>query len=451
MSDVLGYAFFILSGTFQVYFLFAFFDIFLQPRFSGARHTIFQIVTVFLTVISLYVILIQSEYSDFVFDLLLFFIVAVIYGKFFYKNKIFAITTPSPISITIIYLACVTLLTAVAGGLAVLISGGGDIAGLTYDFDNIFQPIVYVLVGRVPILVAYMIIKKRMKERRTPLSSYFLYLVCASAAIMALLLFPLYSTFAFSEDLSDIIAFLSATFLLAAFLFIALSVLYHRIKLKGQQAQLDLINIRNELLNQNLNDVKHLHQERGRLAHDMKEHLSVLYNLAKDEGSEKLCAYIEKIHSPLKDIVRIENTGNEFLDTILTVKKQQALKQGIAIDIDCDIISPLNIEPVDLTAILSNLLENALEACEKVEDKDERYIFVSIKSQGAFLNMRIENSANDTLIKQNTQMRTTKKNKELHGIGLKSVRSSVERYQGDIIFEQQDGVFIVSIVLCLDS
>ena len=450
MNIVSSYVFFFFTGAFQVYFLFAFLDVFLQPRLSSTRHKIFRIVAVILTVVLLYVSSFYSEYGDFVYELILFIVTVAIYGKIFYKNKVFAITKPSPISIATIYLACVVLLSAVAGGVAILISGGGDIAGLTYDFDNIFQPIVYILIGRVPILVAYVIIKKRMKERHMLFTSYFLYLVCASAVIMIVLLFPLYSTFAFSEDLSDIIAFLSVTFLLAAFLFIVLNVLYHRIKLSGQQAQLDLIRLRNELLNKNLNDVKHLHHERGRLAHDMKEHLSVIYSLAQVEGNEKLCTYIKKIHSPLKDIVRIENTGCEFLDIILTVKKQQALKLGVAMDIDCSITTPLNIEPVDLTAILSNLLENALEACEKIENCDERYVFVTIKSQGAFLKIRIENSADDTLIKQNMKMRTTKKNKELHGIGLKSVKSSVERYKGDIIFEQQDGVFIVSIVLCLD-
>jgi len=442
--------FFMFSATYQIYLMLLCFDGLLTSRFSNTKHRFIQVAVVALMVAIMHI----TDYGNtfnFGFGLLVLLTFAAICGKIFYKSKVFSVTRPSTISIAIIYWAYVSVWTIIAAVLATLISeDGGAIASLTYDFADVSQMLVYIFVARFPILAGYIILKKRIKGQDAVNSSRFLYLVCASAIILIVTIFPLYSTFAYSEDLIDIISFLSNTVLLVVFSFTILSILYQRISLKGQKVQLDLTRLRNELLNQNLNDVKHLHQERGKLAHDMKEHLSVLYSLAKDESSEKLCAYIEKIYSPLKDIVRIENTGNEFLDTILTVKKQQAIKQGVAIDIDCDIIAPLNIEPVDLTAILSNLLENALEACEKVEDKNERYIFVDIKSQGAFLNIRIENSTNDTLIKQNKEMLTTKKNKELHGIGLKSVRSSVERYQGDIVFENQEGIFIVSIVLCLD-
>jgi len=372
------------------------------------------------------------------------------YGKIFYKNKVFDFVAPSVPSIAIVYYACVVVLSAITASLAVLMSTDDiTIAAVGSTFEP-FHLILDILIIRIPILSLYLILKKRINIENAPKIPYFLYVVCTAAVVLIIVLFPLYQSLAYGEGLLYSVAFLSATVIIGILVFIILSTVYHRITLRGQEAKLNLIRIRNEMLSQNLDDVKHLHQERGKLAHDMKEHLSVLYSLAKEEGSEKLCAYIETIHSPLKDIVRIENTGNEFLDTILTVKKQQALKQGVPIDIDCDISHPLNIEPIDLTAILSNLLQNALEACEKVEDRSERYIYVSIQSQGAFLNIKIENSANSKLMKQNKKMHTTKKDKKMHGIGLQSVRSSVERYQGDIIFESHNSVFIVSVVLCLD-
>jgi len=451
MSIYASDIFVLISNTFQIFVQLLCFDIFLQPRFSNVKHRIIQVMTTTFLIIMVHVTATGDNHVGFAIQLVAMFLSAAIYGKLVYRNKVFNFIQPSTVAISIIYNAYGVLLSGMAAGLAVIITGGDESIATMMDrpFD-IPQAIIYILFGHVPVLAAYIMLKKRMKGQTLPHSSHFLYLVCASIVILAVVLFPVYAAFAHSEDLFGRIAFLSATFLLVVFPLIILGVIYQRGVLKLQQTQLDHICVKNELLSQHLNNLKYLHQERSKLAHDAKEHLSILYNLAKDEGNEKLCAYIEKIHSPLKDIVRIENTGSAFLDTILTVKKQQALKQGVVMDIDCDITPPLNIEPVDLTAILSNLLENALDACEKVKDIDERYIFVNIQSQGALLNIRIENSADDTLIRQNTKMQTTKENKELHGIGLKSVRSSVARYQGDIIFEQREGVFIVSIVLCLD-
>jgi len=451
MSDATGFLFHFLSGAFEIYFLIACFNIFLQPRFTDVRHKIFQILSTAIYPIAAYIIIIATDITSPIFPLIAMGLFVVFYSKIFYKNKVFDFSTPSAPSIAIVYYACTIMFSAITASLAVFMSAGDvTIATVGHEFE-LSHFALDMLIVRIPIATLYLIIKKRTKGRQTLKTPYFLYIVCASAIVLITILFPLYLSLAYGEGLLYSVTFLSATFIIGILVFVVLSTAYHRITLRGQQAQLDIIRIRNELLSQNLNDAKHLHQERSKLAHDMKEHLSILYNLAKEEGNQKLCAYIETIHSPLKDIVRIENTGNEFLDTILTVKKQQALKQGVPMDIDCNITPPLNIDPIDLTAILSNLLQNALEACEKVEDCNERYIYAAIQSQGAFLNIKIENSANSKLIKRNKEMRTTKKDKRMHGIGLQSVHSSVKRYQGDIIFESSDNLFTVSVVLCLST
>ncbi|MCL2438305.1 MAG: GHKL domain-containing protein [Coriobacteriia bacterium] len=436
---------------FGPFFLLLFFDIFLEPRFPRLLHRISQVAFLASIIAAVIVITRSGVESNFFFELLSYVVLFTAFGKILYKDRVLEVSKPSATSLTIILLAFSTMLGVIAFSAESFIHGENLAPNSGFTQNSILLHMsLFTLIYIIPFTTAYVVTKNHAKRFFVLYPQFYLYLVSVSAFLLIVILFPMYNTFAFTGDLSGVIAFLVGSILLFVLAFIVLSTLYQRLTLKRRQVQLDFVRQRNELLSQNLNDVKHLHQERSKLAHDFNHHLSVLHNLAKEEGNEKLCAYIEGIHSPIRDIVPIENTGNEFLDTILMIKKQQAARQNIAMDINCNIITPLTIEPVDLTAIVANLLENALEACEKVEDPDGRYVFVDIKSQGAFLNIRIENSANDELIKQNKKMQTTKKNKELHGIGLKSVRSSVERYQGDILFERKEGVFIVSITLCLD-
>lgn len=449
MSDTAQHIAIIFFNAFTMYFLLAFFDMLLCKRFLNTMHRIFQILSLVLIVTGMYL---WGGDGEHVMQLMITLVFAVVVGAIFYKDNVYSIKKPSAVSIMIIYMAYATMLSGISVGLITLISGEGVNIASVPLYAYPFHIAIDVLVMRAPILAAYVSIKRWAGKGLVSQSGrpYFLYLLCAAALVLVVVLFPLYATLAYSDGAFYGLAFVGITLLMATLVFIVLSTIYHRIALQGQAAQLGLVRMRNELLIQNLNDAKLMHHERGKLAHDMKEHLSVLYTIAKEEGSQKLCAYIETMHYPLKDIVYIENTGDEFLDTILTVKKQQALKQGVVMDIECSISAPLNIEPIDLTAILSNLLQNALEACEKVEHSDERYVFVNIKQQGAFLNIKIENSANAEILGRNRHMHTTKNDKSMHGIGLKSVRSSVERYQGDIIFESRDDVFIVCVVLCLD-
>ena len=451
MGNTMGFLFHFISGVLEMYFLLACFDIFLQPRFSHRRHKIFQALTAALyPIVVYYIAVVAINVTNPVFPIIAMCLFVVSYGKFFYKNKVIDFVAPSVSSIAIVYYAGSMVLSAITASIAVLLSAGYFTIANVGAATELSHLALDILLIRIPIFFLYCLFRKRANRWKTPKTSYFLYLVCASAIVLITIAFPLYTSLAYGEGLLYSVAFLSATLMIGVLVFIVLSTVFHRLTLRGKEAHLSLIHMRNELLNQNLNDVKHLHQVHSKLAHDIKEHLSVLYNLAKTEGSEKLCAYIESIHSPLKDAVRIENTGDEFLDTVLTVKKQQAREQGVPMDIDCNITPPLDIEPIDLTAILSNLLQNALEANEKVPDPSQRYIYVDIKSQGAFLHIKVENAANGELMKQNKKMHTTKKDKTMHGIGLQSVRSSVDRYQGDIIFDSRDHVFVASVVLCLD-
>ena len=437
-----------LSGAFEIYFLFVFFDLFLQPRFSKWVHYMSQAIVIILYPLLAYSLVGIQQIENPIFILIGLYGFIAFYGKVFYKNKLLNFESPSIPSIAIAYYAYNIILGGITASLAVFMFTGDTTLATVGTEASTHHIALDIVLIRVPVLAMYLFIKKRRDNLKIS-NKFYLYIVCALAFVLVIILFPLYTSLAYGEGLLYSVAFLFATLLMGLFIFIVISVLHHRITLGDKEAHLNLIRLRNELLNENLIEAKLLYQLHGKLAHDIRAHLDVIYSLAKEEGSEKLCTYIESIHAPFIHTTSMVKSGDEYLSTILTVKKQQARSLGIAMDIDCDINPPLDIDPMDLTAIFSNLLQNAIEACEKIQPPKERYIEVYIKSQGEFISIRIENTVDGELMKQNKNMQTTKADKKMHGIGLQSVRSSVERYEGNIIFEHRHDTFVVSILLCL--
>ena len=104
----------------------------------------------------------------------------------------------------------------------------------------------------------------------------------------------------------------------------------------------------------------------------------------------------------------------------------------------------------DICTLLGNLLDNAIEACLKV-DNDKRYISLWIMPTVGTMSIIIENSVSDKveIVRNTVALRTTKSNKRLHGIGLESVKSIVEKYDGEIALSCTENVFSVDIFMKL--
>ena len=102
----------------------------------------------------------------------------------------------------------------------------------------------------------------------------------------------------------------------------------------------------------------------------------------------------------------------------------------------------------DLNIVLGNLLNNAIEAIEKAERK---YFFINIYFEKNILFIHIENTYDGNIIKEKETVMTTREEKQSHGLGLKSVSSILEKYDGDIIYDYNDIYFITDVMLCNTS
>lgn len=186
-------------------------------------------------------------------------------------------------------------------------------------------------------------------------------------------------------------------------------------------------------------------QEIKQLRHDMKNYTIALSALIKNNENEKALKYISSVSGILEPTKIYCNTGILSVDSIVNYKFTRAEEIGISVDSKITIPNNLNLNSNDLVAILGNLLDNAIEASSKAENK---YIkFRASYDRGTVL-IVLTNSYNGELNFEGQSYKTTKEdNKAIHGIGLKSIKSAVQKYNGEIKVTHTDTEFSVRLLL----
>ena len=196
-----------------------------------------------------------------------------------------------------------------------------------------------------------------------------------------------------------------------------------------------------ELLQESQNRIRYLQ-------HDFKNHLISIVNYAKKADNQGLIHYIEDGLGFLSFHQQFVDTGNSEIDSILNYKLQEMKNKNVHLKYSITIPKDLKINVFDLNIILGNLLNNAIEVIEKAERK---YFFINIYFEKNILFIHIENTYDGNIIKEKETLMTTKEEKQLHGLGLKSVSSILEKYDGDIIYDYNDIYFITDVMLCNTS
>ena len=177
--------------------------------------------------------------------------------------------------------------------------------------------------------------------------------------------------------------------------------------------------------------------------HDLKHQIRAL----RGTRSEDMDQYLAEIEDSVQIYEAIVKTGNEVLDTILTEKSLYCKERGITISCVADGSLLSFIHTVDLYAILGNALDNAIEAVEKFRHEEKRQIDVLIYQKQKFLVINIINPMKDTLIYEEELPVTTKKDKNYHGFGLRSMKHMLKKYDGVLTIKEEDGCFSLIMLL----
>ena len=317
-----------------------------------------------------------------------------------------------------------------------------------YNFEEDREMLIGTILSKVLLLVLlfYVILKKLHKEAEGIDRKLWviLFLISIESICMAFIFYELYN----GKNQIWIISFYTLLLLMNVSIFEIYKKSIYSLKLEKEnmiyEQQLKLL--RNCTQDQ-MNSTALFQREQ----HDLKNKLLGIRSSMEKQNVQDAIRMIDGIleHGNMVDKAELEKIGNDIIDTILRFKYAKAIQKNIVVKIDGFAMQKLPILDEDLCVVLGNMLDNAIEASEKVTD---RWINVSIGLRKNGLVIVVENSF-DGIIKKNIHgnIISIKENKEHHGYGLKSIRKTVEKYDGELVVEIRGNIFrAVAFMTCID-
>ncbi len=178
--------------------------------------------------------------------------------------------------------------------------------------------------------------------------------------------------------------------------------------------------------------------------HDLKHQINLLKTQAY---VGKSTSYLEKMEREIRVYETQNKTGNQILDAVLTNKAMICQNKEIELKFIVDGGALSFMEDMDVSALFGNMLDNAIESAEKQQEKQKRLIWLYVTKEKQFVRIRTENYCDEKIQFKNGMPVTTKKDRRLHGYGMKSIKSTVEKYHGSVVAAQENNWFELKILL----
>ncbi len=181
-----------------------------------------------------------------------------------------------------------------------------------------------------------------------------------------------------------------------------------------------------------------------KMRHDFKNNYVVLETLIKEGRVDKALEYIEKNLNSVSGIISLVKTNNDVVNAIINSKAAFAKSEGI--DITCMTVSDFNgLDDLDLSNLLGNMFDNAIRACEEYSGKG--LINLSITGNLGIYNINMKNTVEKSVLEQNPNLNTTKKDKNSHGLGTSIIKDIAAKYKGRYDFYEEDKYFCCNVLL----
>lgn len=243
------------------------------------------------------------------------------------------------------------------------------------------------------------------------------------------------------EQIKNILRDGMLSFLTALILAAAAAVLF--LKNRIIKSENDILLMKEETEEKKYREISSALEMNRELVHDTRNHYLVIREYAGSGEYDKLHDYVEELLASFVRVVPRIYTGNRILDLVLEEKRMIAGQKGINFELFAVPVSHLPFENREICSLFGNLLDNAIEACERMEG--ERYIHVKIERQRQMLFVEISNSARGPEEGRDGKWRSSKKDGGLHGYGLKSVRRIVESYGGIVRCGMKEKEFVAEV------
>lgn len=222
-----------------------------------------------------------------------------------------------------------------------------------------------------------------------------------------------------------------------------------KLSFREKRIHKQIADCQSELLATHYAEVENMYRQMRGWRHDYRNHIQVLKSYLAMGDTEAAAHYLDELETDLNTVDMALKTGNKMTDVILNSKISLAKSKGIQVIADAHVPVALSIAEIDLCIIIGNLFDNAIEACAALPEA-ERMIRVYMEMKNTQLYLSFTNST--ALKKQKKVSGRFASTKGVgHGYGLVRIDAIIEKYQGYISRNSEDGAFTTEILLPQES
>ncbi len=363
-------------------------------------------------------------------------ITGVLFYKLSYEDSIY-----KAVMINLLFWLGLMIIEVLSSGIVILINNLDSIQpildGNLFRFEAIF-------ISKLLLFIELIIIKYFKLSLEFKPKDMLLIGVPISSNIVSLLLIFEYN---FNQNISSKtnIAVLGFTVLLIVLssvtLLIAIGKIVQDDKLK---LEYELINERIRANHKGYENINEIHEKLKYVYHDLKNHMICIKNYST---RDEIISYINNLEFQISDFDNLKDTGNKTLDIILGEKIYLCKKYNIEFEENINISKLGFIKDIDICAIFANALDNAIEACMKIDNDLEKSIQVKATYINGFAIIKFTNTKVNEIKFSDKRIQTSKDNKKIHGIGISSIKYIVGKYNGEVIVNYSENEFILKIMI----
>lgn len=388
--------------------------------------------------------------------IMLAYIVLLLIYRFVFQNEIFNIFLIISVNIVILFtLFNSSIKSAVFHGFALgitqlvsefialyLIAGilqtqSQNIVNEHFEIGTILSRIIYFMLSRLLILLSF-----KEKPSRS-WGKWFGLSLLPLSSILIIIVFRLLTNQTALTSITNVMLVLSISFLLLVNILIYM--IYEQAEKRNQKLiELEIINQKNNIDLQYLNLLEKKNETMQIMSHDYKRHILTIEAMT---ASPEVKQYIQEMLGDISTYSQIGKTKNKILDVILNKYTDICAEKSIQFETDIlsDNLSFINSS--DISALFNNLLDNSVEAAEQSKEK---YIYLQITNTlDTYHKIKIINSCDTPPTVKNGKLCTTKQDHDLHGFGIKSIKKTVNKYNGEMqwVYNDSEKQFEFTIII----
>lgn len=316
-----------------------------------------------------------------------------------------------------------------------------------YSFSEMMNPgairTFYLILDKGTDVCLFFLLRKHMGKLQSLKRGYQIILLSISSLvyiIMSVMLSLIISDSMIAMQVSVMVAWMFLTL----FVFIVMTILLISSEYQKEMEAYRLLQTTNSMMEENYRKLHSMQNKLSKRNHDINNHLEILLELVKQNKTGDIESYIVSLLEVTHNKAAMCHSGNDVIDAIINTKLAEAKDAEIDFQFQANFSVPTNIAATDICAVLANQIDNAFEACNLIQDESKRYVRVHIwQKSGNQAIFQVSNRVARNPFENNENLQSTKTDKSRpHGLGIRSIRDTAEKYGGTLKNIYQDGEFI---------